>query len=182
LIVSSPVQKARGLVCDAMVNWADIMPTVLDWAGVKPPYPLPGRSFLPVLEQEKTKGWDMIFASHVFHEITNYYPMRTVRTRQHKLILNLAHGLDYPFASDLYGSATWQGVLKRGDKMLGQRSVSSYVHRPREELYDLTADPNELKNVAGEAKYASVLADLRTRLKDWQEKTRDPWIVKYRYE
>jgi N-sulfoglucosamine sulfohydrolase len=111
-----------------------------------------------------------------------YYPMRMIRTRQHKYILNLAHQLDYPFASDLYNSPTWQGIRKRGDKTMGERGIEAFVHRPREELYDLEADPHELKNVAGDAQDAKVLADLRARLKEWQEKTKDPWVVKYRYE
>src|SRR5262249_8717828 len=64
--------------------------------------------------------------------ITMYYPMRMIRTRTHKLILNLAHPLEYPTAEDLFNSPTWQGVLKRGDKMLGERSLESYLHRPHE--------------------------------------------------
>lgn len=181
-IVSSPTLKKRGFTNQAMVSYVDVTPTILDWAGAKQPYPLPGRSILPILEEESPKGWDAVYGSHVFHEITNYYPMRMLRTRQHKYVLNLAHQLDFPFASDLYGSPTWQGILKRGDKTLGHRSIDSYIHRPREELYDLEKDPNELKNVAGDPKYATVLNDLRGRLKDWQEKTKDPWIVKYKYE
>jgi hypothetical protein len=31
-----------------------------------------------------------------------YYPMRVIETRKHKLILNIAHQLPYPFASDLW--------------------------------------------------------------------------------
>ena len=108
--------------------------------------------------------------------------MRTIRTRTHKYILNLAHPLPFPFASDLYGSKSWQGVLKRGDKMMGERAVSAYVQRPREELYDLAKDPHELKNLANDSASKDVLTDLRTRLKEWQQKTRDPWIVKYEYE
>src|SRR5262249_25023906 len=114
--------------------------------------------------------------------ITMYYPMRMIRTRTHKLILNLAHPLEYPTAEDLFNSPTWQGVLKRGDKMLGERSLESYLHRPHEELYDLEKDPHESKNVAGDPKYADVLKDLRARLKDWQVKTKDPWVVKYTHE
>jgi N-sulfoglucosamine sulfohydrolase len=182
LLVSVQTLKRRGLTNEALVSWVDITPTVLDWAGVKAPTPLPGRSVLPILEEENPKGWDVVYGSHVFHEITMYYPMRMIRTRQHKYILNLAHQLDYPFASDLYGSQTWQAVLRGAGKMLGERTVHSYIHRPREELYDLTRDPNELKNVAASPAYTGVLADLRNRLKDWQEKTGDPWIVKYKYE
>ena len=111
-----------------------------------------------------------------------YYPMRMIRTRQYKYILNLAHPLEYPFAADIYGSPTWQGILNRGDKTLGQRSLADFLHRPREELYDIEKDPHEAKNLAGNVKYAETLADLRKRLRDWQEKTKDPWVVKYTHE
>jgi N-sulfoglucosamine sulfohydrolase len=180
LIVKAPGRKPG--VCNGMASWIDIAPTILAWAGVKQPAAMIGRSLLPILEREKPEGWDEVFGSHQFHEITMYYPMRMLRTRTHKLILNLAHQLPFPFASDIYYSGTWQGILKRGDEMLGQRSVKQLIQRPREELYDLAKDPNELKNVAGDPNYSQVLDDLRKRLKAWQERTQDPWLVKYKYE
>jgi N-sulfoglucosamine sulfohydrolase len=182
LIVHNPGQKKRDMVNSAMVSWVDIVPTILDWAGVKAPANLAGRSFLGILEEESPRGWDRVYASHTFHEVTMYYPMRALRTRTHKYIRNLAHQLDYPFASDLYNSATWQGILKRGDRILGKRSVEQYVHRPLEELYDLEKDPHELTNLAGEEAQAKTLTELRKALRAWQEKTGDPWVVKYRYE
>lgn len=183
LIVSSPAQKRRGLTCNGMVSWTDVMPTVLDWAGVKGPA-LPGRSFLPLLEQESPKGWDKVYGSHQFHEVTMYYPMRMVRDRHYKYIRNLAHPLDYPFASDLYDSPTWQGIRKRGDKFLGKRSVEQFVRRPPEELYDLDTDPNELKNLANDPSplNRAVRAALRADLEAWQVGTNDPWLIKYRHE
>ncbi len=183
LIVRSPDQAKRGVACDAMVSWADLTPTLLEIAGAKPPkYRLHGRSFLPVLERERTSGWDEVYASHTFHEITMYYPMRVVRTRRWKLILNLAHQLPYPFASDLWAAATWQATLKRGARMYGQRTVQAYLHRPRWELYDLEADPWEGRNLADDPRHARTLTELRAKLKAWQKRTKDPWMVKYRYE
>jgi N-sulfoglucosamine sulfohydrolase len=182
LVVSAPTQKKHGLTNRALASWVDIAPTILDWAGVSKPPVMPGRSLLPILEQNNPKGWDAVFGSHQFHEVTMYYPMRMIRTRQHKYILNLAHQLDYPFASDLYYSKTWQGILRRKSAKIGLRDVNVYIHRPREELSDLEKDPNEVHNRAADPKYAGVLADLRQRLKAWQEKTNDPWLVKYRYE
>lgn len=187
LLVRKPGAKA-GVVCDAMASWTDVAPTVLDWCGVKPApvgkkdVPLPGRSLLPVLERAKTEGWDAVYASHQFHEITMYYPMRAVRTRTHKYILNVAHGLEYPFASDLWGSDMWQGVLKRKDPLMGKREVAAYVKRPKEELYDLTADPNELKNLAADAGSAKVLEEMRGKLAEWRNKTADPWLIKDKHE
>jgi uncharacterized sulfatase len=45
--------------------------------------------------------------------------------------------------------------------------------RPVEELYDIKADPHELTNLAGDRKYAAVLKELRARLAEWIEDTRD---------
>jgi N-sulfoglucosamine sulfohydrolase len=182
LIVRSPAQTKRGVVNHAMVSWVDITPTILDWAGIKPSADLPGRSILPVLEQQNPQGWDTIFASHVFHEITMYYPMRVIRTRRHKLIWNLAHELPYPFASDLWGSPTWQTILRGNVKMMGQRPTNAYLHRPEYELYDLDKDPHELKNVANDSAYAPVLSDLKARLRKMMEETKDPWVVKFQHE
>jgi len=181
LIVRKPGQK-NGLTSDAMASWTDLAPTVLDWAGVKSPANLPGKSLLPVLETEKAPDRDAVFASHQFHEVTMYYPMRMVRTRTHKYILNLAQGLEYPHASDLWGSDSWQGVLKRGDAMMGRRAVKDFLNRPREELYDVTADPAEVKNVAADPANEKVLKDLRAKLAAWRKSTNDPWLIKDRHE
>lgn len=145
-------------------------------------YEFHGRSFLPTLEGEKPPGWDVVYASHQFHEITMYYPTRVIRTDRYKLILNVAHQLPYPFASDLYASATWQAALKSEQPFYGKRRVSDYVFRPRYELYDLQRDPDEIVNVAEKPEYKEVFAKLSEQLKDYQKRTRDPWFSKYTYE
>jgi N-sulfoglucosamine sulfohydrolase len=183
LIVYHPGQKKAGLVNRAMASWVDILPTILDWAGLKPPARLPGRSLLPILEEDNPQGWDEVYASHTFHEVTMYYPQRMCRTRKYKYIRNLAHQLTYPLASDLYDSLTWQSILKRGGKgMMGKRSVAQFLHRPAEELYDVEKDPAETHNLAGDAAHARTLAALRKKVREWQEKTKDPWLVKYTHE
>lgn len=211
LVVRSPDQKNRGVVSDAMISWVDFTPTILDFAGVKEvmappfrvgdadsggsaptdgqklgrnlvPYEFHGRSFLSTLEGGKPEGWDVIFASHQFHEITMYYPTRVIRTDRYKLILNIAHQLPYPFASDLYAAATWQAFLKSERTYYGRRRAADYHFRPRYELYDLQQDPDELTNLADSRAHQAVFNDLAARLKTYQQKTRDPWFSKYTYE
>lgn len=186
LLVRSPDQARRGSVSDALVDWSDLVPTVLEYTGAKgPDYPLHGRSFLPAAEGRPAPGRpgrDEVYGSHQFHEITMYYPVRMVRNRRYKYLLNLAHPLTFPFASDLYESKTWQGVLKRGDRMYGSRTVEALLHRPRHELYDLEADPRELQNLAEKPEHAAMLKELQGKLRAWQERTKDPWLVKYEYE
>jgi N-sulfoglucosamine sulfohydrolase len=180
LIVRAP--GAKPAVNQAMVSWVDLAPTVLEWAGVKPAAAMGGKSLLPLLGQEDAEDRDAIYGSHQFHEITMYYPMRAVRTRTHKLIVNLAHDLPVPSASDLYNSPTWQGVLRRNDMMVGKRTRQALEHRPREEFYDVSKDPDELRNLAADPASAHVLKELRTKLKAWQVATKDPWLIKDTHE
>ena len=94
-----------------------------------------------------------------------YYPMRAVRTRDHKLIWNLSHEQQYPEAADLWASPTWQGILKRKDDRMGARTVAAYLRRPEYELYDVRADPNEIRNLAADSDHSTTLANLKSRLR-----------------
>jgi N-sulfoglucosamine sulfohydrolase len=175
----------RGVVSRALVSWVDIVPTILDFAGARPPrsVKLQGRSFLPVLEQEAPNGWDEIYASHTFHEVTMYYPMRAVRSGRHKLIWNVAHPLPFPFASDLWNSATWQDAYRHADDFLyGRRTIKAYLQRPKYELYDLVRDPDEVQNLAEDPQHREVLARLQKKLREFQRRTGDPWELKWERE
>lgn len=52
-----------------------------------------------------------------------------------------------------------------------------YGKRPREELYDLKADPQQSKNVAAEPRYAKQRAALEQRLMDELKRTGDPRLI-----
>lgn len=176
LIVVSPEQKRHGVRNDAMVSWVDIAPTILDWAGAAaPPYKLPGKSLLSILDQEHSDSREHVFASHNFHEIQQFYPMRAVRNRQYKYISNLAFQLPYPLSTDIAQSASWAAIKAKKGSRLGQRSLSAFFQRPAEELYDLSKDPMEVHNLAGDASFASVMNEMGKKLKDFQAETQDPW-------
>ena len=205
-VVKMPGQK-KGVVSNAMISHIDITPTLVDVAGgldskkggPKKLLPTPkvgkgenagkkfhryhGRSWLSILEQENPKGWDEIMGSHTFHEIQMYYPMRCVRGRKYKLIWNIASPLPYPFATDLWAASTWQAQYQKGtDANYGNRSVHSYIHRPKFELYDIVNDPAETVNLATDAKFSAKLEERKKRLKELQKQTQDPWILKWSYE
>jgi N-sulfoglucosamine sulfohydrolase len=183
-IVRNPRSEKRGIVNEAMVSWVDIAPTILDFAGIDPQgLAFHGRSFLPILEQKNPPGWDEVFASHTFHEVTMYYPMRVVRSGRYKLIWNIAHPLPFPFASDLWNSATWQAARRNGSSFrYGKRTIQAYEHRPRFELYDLEEDPDEVHNLATDQSQRDVLVDLQQKLAKFQQRTGDPWLLKWARE
>jgi N-sulfoglucosamine sulfohydrolase len=178
LIVRAPGAKAS-VRNRAMASWIDVAPTILDWAGVKPPadyrYALPGRPLLPILDQADPPGWDRIFATHSFHEINQYYPTRAIRTRRYSYYLNLEPTLAFAISGDMEVSPAWKAIVATPGAKLGKRSVHAYLHRPAEELYDLQTDPLELSNLIGKPAQASALADLRRQLDEWRTATHDPW-------
>jgi N-sulfoglucosamine sulfohydrolase len=182
LLIRSPEQRKRSVRNDSLVSWIDIAPTILDWARVSPPAgyryaPLPGRSLLSVLEETNSVGFDRIFATHSFHEINQYYPMRSIRTRRYSYFLNLEPSLAVPVASDVQLSPSWKAITSTPGAKLGKRTLDAFTHRPSEELYDLSVDPDEVVNLAAASSHAAILADLRNQVKEWRAATHDPWLA-----
>ncbi len=181
LIVKAP-QQNKASSTNAMVTWADLTPTILDFAAaMDTTLAFHGSSFKPVLEGGT---WDRqeIYASHTFHEVTMYYPMRVVRGERYKMIMNLANGLEYPFASDLFESKTWQSLLEQKVERLGKKPIQEFLYRPRFELYDLNTDPNETFNLSADPKYQEILEGLQLKIQNFQQMTSDPWAYKWKYE
>ncbi|MBL9202686.1 MAG: sulfatase [Opitutaceae bacterium] len=184
LIVRAPGRARPGAVQDAMVTWADLTPTLLDAAGAPPAAgECDGRSFRAGLDGGALRGWDETYASHSLHEITMYYPMRAVRTRTHKLIVNLAHEITWPSALDLIKSPTWIGATTgAGGGKLGRRPIERFLRRPKFELYDLARDPDEVDNLADDPAHAALKAELLAKVQAFQLATKDPWARKWSHE
>lgn len=212
-VVRDPYVEERGVVSDALISHIDITPSLLDFAGglnheTNAPKKMVnskkfwkdfpevgkdnlgpnltayhGKSWLPILGKPDATHWDTIFASHTFHEIQMYYPMRVVRDKDYKLIWNIAHDLPYPFASDLWAASSFQAQYNKSlDAPYGQKTVGEYIHRPDFELYRVDEDPYEAKNLASDPAYRDVLNEYQAKMKDFQKKMDDPWIMKWNYE
>ncbi|GAF05214.1 sulfatase-like hydrolase/transferase [Saccharicrinis fermentans] len=182
-IIKDPFSKLVGGENDAMISWVDLAPSILDMVGIT--YNIEdfhGKSFKNVVEKGETEGWNQIFASHTFHEITMYYPMRVVRFNNYKLIWNIASRIEYPFASDLWASSTWQGVYRSKSEYYGNRKMKDYLYRPEFELYDLSVDPWEVDNLATKRKCHDILASMKYKLKAFQRETNDPWIIMWDHD
>lgn len=179
LIMRAP-GVASGIENPNLVSFTDILPTFLDWIGADPGKTArKGRSLLPIMEEEGLlDDWQIIFGSHTFHEITNYYPTRFLRTPRYKYHRNVAWQLDFPFSGDLYGSLSWEGMRNQHPAQIGQRSLKDYIRRRPEELFDLIEDPNEVRNLADDPTHRDTLVALREQMEEWQRQTNDPWLYR----
>ncbi len=178
-IIKDPtLDKAlKGSINHSMISWVDMTPTLLDIAGVETDGKFHGRSFKDIIANEDLENWNSIYASHTFHEITMYYPMRVVREGRYKLIWNAAYRLEYPFASDLFVSSTWQSAKRSGDGEFGGRTIEEFLFRPEFELFDLEVDPNEFNNLSDKKEYKEILDSMIEELQEWQLSTSDPWYI-----
>ena len=142
-----------------------------------------GESWLPCLADPTRAHHAQVFASHTFHEIQMYYPMRVVRDEHYKLIWNIAHPLPFPFASDLWVASSWQAQWVQGpDAPYGVSTVGRYVERPEFEFFDIRRDPHESTNLANSESHAPIFKKYQAELRKMQAELDDPWIMKWQYE
>jgi uncharacterized sulfatase len=156
----------------AMISLADLLPTMIEIGGGDAPADLDGKSFADVLRGKKTSHREHVFATHSRDGDMNVYPMRAVRTRDWAYIRNLdptaAHTTHIDKAAPVDGLYYWSSwVEKAKSDPAAAEVVERYHHRPAEELYDLTNDPLQLRNVAADPANANRLAQLRARLDAW---------------
>ena len=175
LLAAWPGVIQPGTRSEALVQWIDLLPTLIELAGGTAPRDIDGRSFAEVLRGRRTAHRDAIFTTHSGDGRMNVYPIRALRTRDWKYILNLHPDFAHTTHIDQGAGAgdgwryfrewAWASRTNSGAAAV----VKRYHERPREELYDLCADPHEQRNLATESAQAARLAEMRTRLETWMK-------------
>jgi N-sulfoglucosamine sulfohydrolase len=167
---------------DALVSWIDILPTLGELAGAPPLRDIDGQSFARVLRGEVQEHRERIFSTHSGDGRMNVYPLRSLRTRAWKYILNLhpefKHTTHIDAAQDRDGVRywrTWEAAAKTN--RAAAEIVKRYHARPKEELYDLQNDPLEQRNLASESKQADRLKQFRQELAPWMDAQGDKQTV-----
>jgi uncharacterized sulfatase len=163
----------------ALVQYVDILPTLMEAAGGEPPAApaeIDGRGFIDVLDGKADHHRDYVFAQHTGRGITNgpdAYGTRAVRDKRWKLIVNLHP--DAQFRNALTKTPVFQSWLRKAEEGDGFARTQSarYTRRPAVELYDLQADPWEMNNVAAKPEHAEVVTRLRTQLDSWMRQQGD---------
>jgi len=153
-----------GKKIESLVSNIDLLPTLIDLVGGKIPEDIEGKSFLPILEGEQEKIRSEIYGEKTYHEI--YDPMRGIRTEKYKYIKNFEE-------SDTLYQIPKDMMMDPIGKIMSERNNKP---RPLEELYDLEKDPDEMNNLIDDSEYSDILEGLRTKLKEWMERTDDPLL------
>ena len=183
LIARWPEIIEGGRTTDAVVQYADILPTLLTLAGGdcnEKPYD--GRSFAGVLRGEETSHRQYAYGLHNNIPEGPRYPIRTVTDGEWRYIRNLLPEEIY-IEKHLMGIkgtgalnnpywATW--VRDSWNNPHTYKVVRRYMRRPAEQLYHTAEDPYEMSNLAGTPEFSEIQKKLSMELDRWMKRQGDP--------
>jgi uncharacterized sulfatase len=190
--------RARpGRVVRDFVSFTDFAPTFLEAAGVPIPAEMTGRSLAPLLASPRA-GQVETRRDHAVFGIERHfpgsrpdgagYPARAIRTRDWLYIRNLEPernpvgdnpGPVWPPDDPTGGYGDTDGGASKTYLCEHRREHArlfdaAFGKRPAEELYDVTADPANLNNLAASPRLAGVKRRLAERLDAHLKRTADP--------
>jgi len=178
-IASWPGKLKPGAINDAMICLPDLLPTFIELAGGTVPAGLDGKSFAGVFRGTTTAHRDQAFNTHSGDGDFNVYPIRSLRTREWKYILNLHPEFQHHThvsrsLNPETGIRYWTSWLAESKTNPAAAAVvKRFIQRPAEELYDLVADPFEMNNLAADPKQAGRLTAMRAELQAWMKEQGD---------
>jgi uncharacterized sulfatase len=187
LIARWPGKVPAGKRTDALVEYADIVPTLLELGGSDPTNSgatFDGTSLAAVLRGERDTHRKFTYGIHNNLPEGPAFPSRTVTDGQWRYIRNLSperiYVQKYLMGTEGNGElnnpywGTW--VFTSADRPETYRLVQRYMTRPAEELYHTTEDAFEMKNLAGDSKFADIKARLSGELDRWLAEQGDPGV------
>ena len=186
LLIRWPGKIKPGTVEDRVVSLMDLGPTVLSLAGIRPPAHMQGQAFLG---EHAAKPREYAF-SHRDRMDETYDMMRAVRDKRYRYIKNFYPGRPYaqyiaymeemPILKEM--RRLYKDHFNALDPNYGKAFNETQLlyfrpEKPPEELYDLTTDPYEIKNLAASPQHQDVLKRMRAALDQWQKETKDLGLV-----
>ena len=179
LIIRWPKKLEDNQLCDHLVSAIDISATILKIAGVEPPKYMEGRVFL---ESDAKDHWkpvekrDFIIAARDRCDET-VDRIRCVRNHRYKYIRNFMPERPYTqtnaYKERAYPMLNLMKELHAQGRLTPVQALFMAPRKPDEELYDIQADPYEIKNLAGSPEHVRTIKRMRKILDNWIETTGD---------
>lgn len=168
-IVRWPGVIKSGSSSDAIVEYVDIVPTILNIAGVEPSAPIDGTSILPVLLGSAKEHKQYTFSLHTTRGIisgSEYYGIRSVADKRYRYIVNLTPEATFQNV-ETHGQLFKKWMEKAETDSVAYWLTNKYQHRPGIELYDLEHDRYCMRNIALEPGSKIITDKLDKVLKEW---------------
>lgn len=169
--------NAGGRVAEP-ISFVDISATLLSLAGIEKPAQMQGRPFLgPKRVEPAADEMEFLYADR-FDEL--YGLRRGLTDGKWKYIRNFNPDFPTaPYSFYQFGQPGWRAFQKawQDGKLTGIHKALWEAPGTSEQLYDLSADPWEINNLAGDPAHAEKLAALRDQLKATMKEAKDTGLV-----
>jgi len=185
-IVRWPDRIERGSRTDAIIQYNDVLPTLLDALGSKADTRFDGSSFLSVLKGEKDSHRSYAYFMHNNVPEGPSYPIRSITDGSYHYIRNLESErlyIERHLMARMPLNKYWPSwVFDASDDPEILDLVTRYQKRPSEELYNLSEDPNEINNLADQENFQKIKRNLSRKLDKWMLDQGDPGALIDSYE
>jgi arylsulfatase A-like enzyme len=172
LIVRAPGRIKPGATRNDLVSFIDFAPTMLALAGAEIPERLQGQVFLGD-KRPKPRGYVYAAADRMDNAVDR---IRAVRDERYKYIRNFHPELPYaqriPYNEENPTMRVWRKMSEEG-RLSGPTALFFSPTKPKEELYDTEADPDEVRNLATDPKFRRTLERMRKAMDAWIRTTKD---------
>ena len=183
LIARWPDKIEEGKRTEALVQYADVLPTLVELAGGNSKG-FDGSSFAKLFSGKVDTHRKYVYGMHNNFPEGPPYPTRTVSDGVYRLILNLTHeelfiekhlmGLKGNAVLNNPYWATW--VRDSWTKPEIYKLVKRYQSRPKMSFYHSLIDPYEMNDLTGIKKYHRKIEEMKKELERWMKDQKDPGI------
>ncbi|MFI3259077.1 MAG: sulfatase [Rikenellaceae bacterium] len=174
MLIRYPKHFEAGLKSDALVEYVDVVPTILDVANIEPLSELDGESFLSVLRGKSSTHKEYTFSLQTTRGINSgseNFGIRSVANSRYRYIVNLNHTKKFACLSTKMPRditfTSWVEAAKSDEH--AARMVHNYQYREQYELYDVVADPYCMNNLYTDPKHSELVEELSSALAEWME-------------
>ena len=167
-----------GEVVDELVAFVDLAPTVLSLIGLETPDQMQGRAFLGEKRKEPAKDSMVFLYGDRFDEI--YGMRRGLTDGRWKYIRRFTPNKPAaPYSYYQFSMPSWVAWRKAWQDGKLSKEYAKMWESPQEvdELFDIEADPWEIKNLASDPAQAERLAAMKARLKSTMIEVRDTGLI-----
>lgn len=171
----APRRLEPGSVCDDVISLLDVTATTLAIAGVPLPPLMHGRNFLGT-DADPPRRYAFSARDRIDETV---HRIRSVRDSRWRYIRTFSSGPTFAslnrYKEKCFPIIPLMRELHAHGKLGGPAAELMNLRGPCEELYDIPADPHEIRNLAGssEPEHREALARLRAALDTWMVETGD---------
>ena len=169
------VTKAGHIDKQHMVSAVDLMPTVLDIAGIAHPEGFDGKSFLPTIRGESQPNCEMVYKVYNENSGGNRSPMRGVQSKKFGYLFNPWSDGVRVFKTATTGTMSYRAMkeVAKSDEKVAAR-LKFFNHGVPEEFYDYENDPDALNNLIDDPAYANQIESHRKAMRKFMVDSNDP--------